>query len=53
MDRKEIKKDTGNRWGLGWDNENGDERDRHQSGLVKRYKEIEVDIQEIKRDSGR
>ena len=31
------------RWGLGWDKENGVERDRHQSGLTKRYKEIEVD----------
>ena len=40
------------RWGLGWDNENGDKRDRHQFWLTKRYKEIEVDRQEIERDSG-
>ena len=39
------------RWGLGWDNESGVERDRHHSGLTKIYIEIEVDIQEIKRDS--
>ena len=32
---------------LGWDKENGVERDRHQFGLTKRYKEIEVDRQEI------
>ena len=35
------------RWGLGWDEENGVERDRHQSESTKRYKEIEVDRQEI------
>ena len=40
------------RWGLGWDNGNGNERYRHKSGLTKRYKDIEVDIQKIKRDSG-
>ena len=40
------------RWGLGWDNENGDDRYRHKSGLTKRYKDIEVDRQEIERDSG-
>ena len=40
------------RWQLGWDKENGIERDRHQSGLTKRYKDIEVDRQEIERDSG-
>ena len=34
------------RWGLGWDKDNGIERDRHQSELTKRYKEIEVDLQE-------
>ena len=31
------------RWGIGWDRENGVERDRHQSGLTKKYIEIEVD----------
>ena len=35
------------RWRLGWDEENGVERDRHQSELTKRYKEIEVDRQEV------
>ena len=35
------------RWGLVWDKENGVERDRHQAGLKKGYKEIEVDRQEI------
>ena len=40
------------RWGLGWDNENGVERDRQQSGLRKRYKELEVDRQEIKTKIG-
>ena len=29
------------------DKENEIERDKHQSGYKKRYKEIEVDIQEI------
>ena len=38
------------RWRLSWDNENGDERYRHKSGLTKRYKDIK--IQEIERDSG-
>ena len=37
---------------LGWDNENVDKRYRHKSGLTKRYKDIEVDIQEIERDDG-
>ena len=36
--------------GLGWDKENGVKRDRHQSGLTKRYKEIEVGRQEIEID---
>ena len=35
------------RWGLGWDEENRVEIDKHQSELTKRYKEIEVDRQEI------
>ena len=35
------------RWGLGWDTENGVQRERHQSRLKKRYIEIEVDKQEI------
>ena len=35
------------RRGLGWDKENGVERDRHQFQLTKKYKEIEVDRQEI------
>ena len=39
-------------WGLGWGEENGVERDRHQSRLTKIYKEIEVDIQEIERGGG-
>ena len=34
------------------DQENVIESDRHQSGLTKRYKEIEVDRQGIKRDTG-
>ena len=38
------------RRGLGWDKVNGVERGRHQSGLTKRYKETEVDRQEIERD---
>ena len=33
--------------GVGRDKENGVERDRYQSGLAKRYKEIKVDRQEI------
>ena len=40
------------RWGLGWYKENGVERNRLQSGLIKRYKEIEVDGQEINIDTG-
>ena len=40
------------RWGLGWDKENGVEKDRHQSGLTKRYKEIDVDRQEIETNIG-
>ena len=36
-----------NRSGLSWDKENGVERNRHQSGFTKRYKEIQVDRQEI------
>ena len=35
------------RWGLGWDKENEVQRDRHQAGLKKRYKKIEVDIRRI------
>ena len=35
------------RWGSGWDKECGVERDRQQSGLTKRYEELEVDRQEI------
>ena len=31
------------RWGLGWDKENGVLRAKHQSGLTKRYNDIEVD----------
>ena len=38
------------RWGTGL--ENGVERDRHQFGLTKRYKEIEVDRQEIETNGG-
>ena len=38
---------------LGWDKENGVERDRHQFQLTKRYKEIEVDRQEIETNIGR
>ena len=40
------------RWGLGWYEESGVERNRHQSGLTKRYKEIEVDKQEIETNIG-
>ena len=40
------------RWGLSWDKENGVERDSRQSGLTKRYKEIEVDRQEIETNIG-
>ena len=40
------------RWGLGWGQEKKVERDRHQSGLIKRYKEIEVDRQEIEKNIG-
>ena len=40
------------RWGLGWDKENGLERDRHQFGLTKRYKEIKLDRQEIEKNIG-
>ena len=40
------------RWGLGRDKENGVERNRHQSGLTKRYKKMDVDKQEIKGDIG-
>ena len=40
------------RWGLGWEKKNGVERDRHQWGLTKRYKEIMVDRKEIKIDTG-
>ena len=39
-------------WELGLKKENGVERDRHQSGLTKRYKEIEVDRQKIEKDIG-
>ena len=35
------------RWGLGRNKENGVERYRHQSGVTKRCKEIEVDRQGI------
>ena len=35
------------RWGLDWEKENRIERVRHLSGLTKRYKEVEVDRQEI------
>ena len=38
------------RWGLGRGKENKVERDRHQSGLIKRYTEIKVDIQRIEWD---
>ena len=41
-----------NRWGLGWDNENGDEKYRPKSVLIKIYKEIEVDRQEIETNIG-
>ena len=41
------------RWGLGWDKENGVERDRHQAGLIKGYKEIKVDRQDIETYIGR
>ena len=37
-------------WGLGRNKEIGVKRDRHQSGMIKRYKEIEVDIQRIEWD---
>ena len=40
------------KWGLGWDKENGVERDRHQSELTKRYKEIDLDRQGIETDGG-
>ena len=40
------------RWGLGWDKENGVKRDRHQSGFKKRYKETEVDRQVIETNIG-
>ena len=40
------------RWGLGWDKENGVEKDRHQSELKKSYQEIEVDRQEIETNIG-
>ena len=40
------------RWGSGWDKEYGVERDRQQSGLTKRYKELEVDRQEIETSIG-
>ena len=40
------------RWRLGWDKENGVERDRHQSELTKRYKEMEVDRQKIETSIG-
>ena len=40
------------RCGIGRNNENGVERDRHQSGMAKRYKEIEVDRQEIETNIG-
>ena len=33
--------------------ENGVERDKHQSGLTKRYQVIEVDRQEIETNIGR
>ena len=35
------------------DKENGIERDRHQSVLTKRYKDIEVDREEIETKIGR
>ena len=40
------------RWELGWDKENGVKRDRHQSGLTKKYKEIEEDRQKIETNIG-
>ena len=40
------------KWGLGWDKKNGVERNRHQSGLTKRYKAIKVDRQEIETNIG-
>ena len=40
------------RWRLGWDKENGVKKDKHESGLTKRYKEIEVDRQEIETNIG-
>ena len=38
--------------GLGRNRENGVERDTHQSGMTKRYKEIEVNRQEIETNIG-
>ena len=40
------------RRGIGWDKENGVERDRRQSGLIKRHKEIKMDRQEIEKNTG-
>ena len=40
------------RWGLGCGKENRVERDRHQSGLIKTYKEIKVDRLEIETNIG-
>ena len=40
------------RWWLWWGKENGVERIRNKSGLTKRYKEIEVDRQEIETNIG-
>ena len=40
------------RWGFRWDKEKGVKGDRHLSWLTKRYKEIEVDRQEIETNIG-
>ena len=39
-------------WRLGRNKEIGVERDRHQSGMINRYKEIEVDREEIEINIG-
>ena len=41
LDKQEIERDSA-----------GQKRDRHQSGLTKRYTEIEVDRQEIETNIG-
>ena len=41
------------RWGLGYDKGNGVGRDRHQSGWIEKYKEIEVDRQDTETNIGR